>query len=715
MEQRFKVFLASNFSEFSVLRSHLAQALTSSRTPPLSVVDLDDGRARPAAPISVSLDAVRDADVVVLLLGESYGGRPEREDRNRGLPPLDQRSYAHQEYLAALRARRPVLPFFLVGNTLVACRRDESQPPITSHDAAKLAQWKHELMRRHTVSEFSNESLDEVVTVIRESVQTAVFDAMIQPQLEDVILRGSFDDHLADPDDELDGSLAESSPTQDSLDARAFGLEPRERGVDFDPVHAPTRMRALEHWNEGVRAVRLGLRGIAIDLLRRAARIRPLDESCAYWLARMLMGVGTKPAWREALDLARRAACLCREIEDDGEAPSMQSGSGREELAPGKEAASWLLAAGAARRLGELDRAEVFARRAQDLVPWRSEPYLELGVQFAVAARWREAEEVIRKAFLNYPNSLLQLRREPVFLRKSGRLAELTSRLRSEIQGQVSQILDVSRGMGLSPPEEDLSRSSLLRLVAIGRWTSNRLLFELRQRAQRIVAGSRVVQEQERALIERRRQLDDESLATAPGSMLAHLRLAVFAMNESKALRFSIVGIVIVGCVFTVATTSRWPIVASLLAAGMLVGSIARRRRRSYATRAEAEAAAIRTDAGFTVEAADAWRSSVAEFRAHVLAFEAASLRRRLLAPVVSRARARPGDVVTLDPTKAESLAGFTIERTLLPGDLASLVGAEEVDGDARGPELFAILGGAGRAESGSVKQASRSLAYFRP
>lgn len=95
-EDNVKVFISSVIAG---MEDHRAAAREAAESLGYTVIAAEDFRASPSSPQQVCLEGVRDADVVVLLLGARYG-TPQRS----GLSPT------HEEYREA-RGSKPVLVF----------------------------------------------------------------------------------------------------------------------------------------------------------------------------------------------------------------------------------------------------------------------------------------------------------------------------------------------------------------------------------------------------------------------------------------------------------------------------------------------------------------------------------------------------------------------------------------------------------------------------
>lgn len=116
-----KVFISSLIGEYEQFRAAVAEAI---ETLGHTVLRAEDFPASPATAQQACLSAVRDSDVVVLLLGERYGA-----------PQPSGLSATHEEYREA-RERKPILVFVESGVTFEPSQRgfvDEVQDWETGH------------------------------------------------------------------------------------------------------------------------------------------------------------------------------------------------------------------------------------------------------------------------------------------------------------------------------------------------------------------------------------------------------------------------------------------------------------------------------------------------------------------------------------------------------------------------------------------------------
>ncbi len=123
-----EIFLASRFKEFEEIRIKLVKNIN--KYPFMEAVDLNDNQASPNSPLEESLLRARKSEVMILLVGETYGTIPNGETK----------SYTHLEYSEAIKkeSNTDVLTYCIgkayAGGNIVCSENDEN-----------LRQWQKEL------------------------------------------------------------------------------------------------------------------------------------------------------------------------------------------------------------------------------------------------------------------------------------------------------------------------------------------------------------------------------------------------------------------------------------------------------------------------------------------------------------------------------------------------------------------------------------------
>ena len=132
-----KIFIASRFEEFKEIREKLRKELLDCNLYP---IDLNDNQAASHPPIDRSLHNVRESNIVILLIGDTYGEPPKGQIK----------SYTHLEYEEAIKNEIPVYPF--------AIGKSYKNNEIKYSQNINFNNWQKTLEDKHTLSMFSNEN-----------------------------------------------------------------------------------------------------------------------------------------------------------------------------------------------------------------------------------------------------------------------------------------------------------------------------------------------------------------------------------------------------------------------------------------------------------------------------------------------------------------------------------------------------------------------------
>ena len=147
-----RIFIASRFEEFKKIRERLRKELLDCNLYP---IDLNDNNAVSHPPLSRSLHNVRESDIVILLIGDTYGEPPKGEVK----------SYTHLEYEEALNNEIPIYPF-AIGESYENNR-------ITYSQNKNLQEWQKTLEEQHTLSMFDDE---RDIGLIVHKIVTSVYN-----------------------------------------------------------------------------------------------------------------------------------------------------------------------------------------------------------------------------------------------------------------------------------------------------------------------------------------------------------------------------------------------------------------------------------------------------------------------------------------------------------------------------------------------------------
>lgn len=459
-----EIFIASRFDEFSVLRDALKNKITSFPVFPLNPIDLNDNISCGTPPIGKCLASVKRSEVMILLIGETYGGSPQGETL----------SYTHLEYRAAIvdDSQTVVLPFFIGPSYKNKLTEFSSDP--------KLAAWQKEIIENHTPAFFdgSIETKDMSQMIFDNILKTLyeVRDAEIRRQM-DLLAVSSDGDYISESvnDDTEELELALSHDELDQLDERTQSDDEQSFGEDVDDIRdlsellkRPAEVAAIEQKREALKAIELGDRFVAIKHLRKALEIRPLDIKAAYWLSRLLTTSGMNRDYREAIRLALHACKM-----------------GGYDKRPVIVASSYMVAARAAAKLNESEEAIEYAKKAVEVTPWLAAAHAELACQYANNYQLDQAFSSIRQAFKIKPEIILILNRESSFAAHTKEYNEFKRQLRLELHNAIKQMLEahrtVAKFLTQTKDDEELLSSLDKKMISLQSRPLINLLYDARQ------------------------------------------------------------------------------------------------------------------------------------------------------------------------------------------------------------------------------------------
>lgn len=147
-----RVFIASRFEEFKEIREKLRKELLDCNLYP---IDLNDNQAVAHPPLSRSLQNVNESDIVILLIGDTYGEPP------KGVV----KSYTHLEYEEAIKNGISVYPF--------AIGKSYKNNQISYSQNKKLEEWQKLLEEQHTLSMFDD---DRDIGLIVHKIVTSIYN-----------------------------------------------------------------------------------------------------------------------------------------------------------------------------------------------------------------------------------------------------------------------------------------------------------------------------------------------------------------------------------------------------------------------------------------------------------------------------------------------------------------------------------------------------------
>jgi len=692
---KLQVFLSSRFDEFNELRARLREKINGLRLPPAEAVDLNDNAVDSKPPLSRCFEAVDRSELFVLLVGDTYGdavsGRKE--------------SYTHLEHKRALNDESITVFPFLIGST------HHKETYRQHYTDPRLGEWIAEIRKHHTPS-----YLDPAHNP--EQLANQIFD-----QVRDRLVELSIDVDDGDLENVGDDADNISEDTPINL-GRLETLVP-----DKPNIEQPLRVLAANHAKEALGALKMGLPPIAIQHLRQAVDLVPLDIVLGYWLSRLLIATGRLKQCAEG----RRVALLCARI------------AAREENERQLETmACYVLAARASERLGDLEEAKSYAKRAHDDMPYHWMAKLEYGRQLIFAGEKGPALELLDEAFWLRPDSLRHARRDVAYRSLTSDFDRFLQTLKGTVKQKTqiieyveSRIQDFAKQMAIREDSDESARTqrdehrTIFQLVNAGRSAGESSFQMLQQCAKKISTDAVSFEfDQFKGLTPEIKECIEEKIETAKMSvadLVQQERQAKQAAKEIEEQESTLLligacvggGLVIILMIAVYfASTEIAVIVVVMLGLGIWTAwqvhqTLEAKKSKSFQdfqrahlhlTQAKSGSDALR-ETLHLFESTDVMvRTNVETFCDLVDEFERAVLGSVALSPVVPIERKGSHDVGRVNATKAVS-PGMVTDDALLPNELRYLR-------EASNAKTKYWIGR--RVRSGEIETLSRSAAYFR-
>ncbi|MRW82982.1 DUF4062 domain-containing protein [Pseudoduganella sp. FT26W] len=418
------MFISSRFSEFSGLRKLLAHKL---REVELHVIELDDNGADDRPPPEFCVGLIKHAELVVLILGDSYGPLAEGHEL----------SHTHLEYRASQDADSDarVLPYFV------------QAVPGMVQDAAQ-EQFRQEVQRNHRTAEHVRPQEEQAWAELASAIFNDILRTLLELKFQEA----------GQGDDDLDYASGEEANAelqrlqnlrQQPMSELASMLAPLAIDSTVDALSQPRALEAYEQMKEARFALQIGERRIAERHLRCAVDLRPLDPAAAEWLARVLVSGGRRKSALEAVTLADRAARIYAKTEQSLRA-----------------AASLVLAA---RASADYDHALAidYARAAVEQAGWYAQTHFELARQLSMANQADGALASLDRAFNCHPPIIEGVYNDPAFEKNreavDGLIRDMHQRVGSVITGVTASETAMAKRLGLAPRNtRDLSADARL-------------------------------------------------------------------------------------------------------------------------------------------------------------------------------------------------------------------------------------------------------------
>jgi len=360
-------------------------------------------------PVITCLSAVRRAEVMILIVGDSYGSLPQGEEL----------SYTHLEYRAALDEKHPtiVVPF-LIGSGAVDAPADP-----------RLGRWRQEILDNHTPGIYQlpvNE--DEVAdTIFQWALKPIIWtrpESMIaQPDQDDA--DAGINTHIRNYLSEKDRATLEREESSAVEFVYSSNLKQLENLSEI--LKRPAEVAANEQIREAEKAMGLADRNAAATHYRRALELRPMDFRPTYELARLLAASGSKKGGAEALELALKAAQMAQ--------------SDRRLI---RSAEAYMLAAQSAALIGSFPLAVECASGAVEVAPWLAAAHYEKSCQHINNLQETEAVQELMTAF-RYRPQIMAMRNDQYFTGERRALARrVAEAVRTALQQKIDRLLRIS-------------------------------------------------------------------------------------------------------------------------------------------------------------------------------------------------------------------------------------------------------------------------------
>lgn len=653
--QQLQVFLASSFDEFSELRKVLAEKIRSVKAPRAAAIDLNDNYPDSLPPIERCRESIDSADIVVLLIGKTYGTDAE-----------DGTSYTHLEYLHAQKRGKVILTY-LIGKRY-------SQSTDYRPDDRKLRQWIDDIFKVHCASGLDpDDGWEKLGMQIADTVR----------------------DYLLEVAD-AEGMTYLAADAFEGWEESPVGLHELLPQLKGNGRAKRLRSLAADHAEEALQALELNLPHIAIGHLQRAFDLVPLEPVTGYWLARLQLASDVRREWRKARIVA--IGCV-------GIATALKNG-----VPNLLRMACWIVAARTSERLGERGAALQHAMEAHSDSPFHWLAKLELGRQLALDGRVSDAFGYAYETFWLKPGAIYRIHADTAFFGLGEAYHRFRRELRTEVSNETEAVLYNERrlvefvnDLGLSetqPIVRQPNTGSLLSMINTARVAARRSLQLIRQCTSKLIDDCEAFRsgQHEKLTIEtagaiQRAIASEQKAVAALKSKLAEVSTTEhhYLGDALRSAFFGFVVIVMVALGIELKMDDRQltaliAVLGSLSFAGLsLIVYGSRARMRDYVTELEAtrlqhDLKAANERLSVAAEAASAFEHQLAPARAHlrrlcdlVNEFERTAAKRLAYAPAVPPHRENTTDAVRIKSDDDKIV--LPRDTNLLPGSLAALIG----------------------------------------
>lgn len=643
---RTEIFISSRFQEFADLRRELRTLINEYPVIPLEAVDLNDGMADAHPPLQRCLDAVDRSEVMILLVGETYGVPPEGEDL----------SYTHLEHKAALSEETDtvIIPF-CIGPFYENKLSDFSSDP-------QMAAWQKEIKERHTPAFFHSTEdpaslakivFDSALKVLHEARSQEIRNQMAQFELE-------WDEDDVDVDNLSFDEITELGKLFADEDIKNNESRPLSLTEELlQKVTSPAKTAATEQQEDARRALEFGDRKGAIYHYKRSLDFDPWNIKICYSLARVLVSSSDKKECREALKLARRTIRIAEKSE--GAEKDMYV------------SAAYILAAQASAKLDNYDEGLDYASLACERTPRFAGAKVELACQYAHRGDSVKVIEIAEEIYRMRYQSALILDREPSVQALGKPYQDYRKARLDKMRQSVSNALRIEAELIQRQPSIDqeewvlsqnkISSSSLAKLIRLGQASAKRSLSYIQAEGNKVTSNlykiKRLVSQANIESPDYQLHKMEEELDHFQSSAGFHSKI-VFCLSATSALAAIVL--------FLFSNTKLYPLFPAVISILFLVFGFALHNK------FKSSKALQNTIASRVKEL----KALVCNFHLSVQEFEKHIVNSKLLCPGSRSRRIEHGQLRRVDIKFTQMFEEYDIDRNLLPLELSPFLGTVE-------------------------------------
>jgi len=289
----YEIFLASRFEEFKELRKILREKINQYKF--MKAIDLNNNEASTRSPLAESLFYAKKSEVMILLVGESYGTIPDGEEL----------SYTHLEYKEAIKDNSNT-------RVLVFCIGKSYKNIIEYSDDINMSNWQRELEKNHRIKKFEDiDNVKDIAEKISIDLLTSLYELNLINNKDlnlntldlETIENNVNDEFLLEDSD----SILLDNQYQEDEEINLI-IDNNDKIEGFELLKIPNTLAAIEQKQEAQYAIDIRDYFTAIKHLKKALDLKPLDFETNYWLAKLYITSAKKSLFFEIEEYLLRAA-----------------------------------------------------------------------------------------------------------------------------------------------------------------------------------------------------------------------------------------------------------------------------------------------------------------------------------------------------------------------------------------------------------------------